>query len=278
MVLRKVWRDVYFIASRTAWRLGRPLVRAGFRRRYGAFKLHLDPADHEISRTLWFEGAWANGEVALMAKYVRPGSVAIDLGANIGCHTLPLSTFVGPTGQVLAFEPTPQTYRILSRNLESNGITNVLAVPIAASDSWGQVTMHISARNKGANSMAFQNLADGTAQISVPAACVDDLIDQWMPNKVVSFIKADIQGAEGLAFAGMRRLVERSRPAILTEFSAGAIRHVGGNPEALLQWFEQLDYQFYVMASDGACTPTNPALVKQRFGDTECYLLLLPKG
>src|SRR3984893_15716811 len=57
---------------------------------------------------------------AALRKLVSPGSLVLDIGANIGAHTLPLAQLVGPNGRVMAFEPTDFAFRKLSRNLGLN--------------------------------------------------------------------------------------------------------------------------------------------------------------
>src|SRR5260370_40051383 len=57
---------------------------------------------------------------AALRKLVSPGSLVLDIGANIGAHTLPLAQLVGPNGRVMALEPTAFAFRKLGRNLELN--------------------------------------------------------------------------------------------------------------------------------------------------------------
>src|SRR6202158_5363177 len=57
---------------------------------------------------------------AALRRLVSPGSLVLDIGANIGAHTLHLAQLVGPNGRVTAFEPTDYAFRKLGRNLELN--------------------------------------------------------------------------------------------------------------------------------------------------------------
>src|ERR1700716_3555273 len=57
---------------------------------------------------------------AALRKLVSPAALVLDVGANIGAHTLHLAHLVGPKGRVIAFEPTDYAFRKLSRNLEIN--------------------------------------------------------------------------------------------------------------------------------------------------------------
>jgi FkbM family methyltransferase len=57
---------------------------------------------------------------AALRRLVSPGSLVLDIGANIGTHTLHLAELVGPNGRVIAFEPTDFAFRKLGRNLKLN--------------------------------------------------------------------------------------------------------------------------------------------------------------
>src|ERR1700736_6099767 len=57
---------------------------------------------------------------AALRKLVSPAALVLDIGANIGAHTLHLAQLVGPNGRVIAFEPTDYAFRKLGRNLELN--------------------------------------------------------------------------------------------------------------------------------------------------------------
>jgi hypothetical protein len=67
----------------------------------------------------------------LMARAVRPGSCAIDVGAGMGDETIDLSQLVGADGKVLAFEPHPVSFEALTRTIALNRLQNVEAWQMA---------------------------------------------------------------------------------------------------------------------------------------------------
>ena len=73
-------------------------------------------------------GQYSEAEVAMMRRFVREGSTVIDVGANIGDLTIPLSRMVGASGRVYAFESQPQTFNVLCANLALNLIENTKPV------------------------------------------------------------------------------------------------------------------------------------------------------
>src|ERR1035441_6724268 len=66
---------------------------------------------------------------ALLGSLIRPGMTVFDIGAHVGHYTLLAARIVGPTGRVYAFEPEPENFALLKRNVELNGYKNVTCVP-----------------------------------------------------------------------------------------------------------------------------------------------------
>src|SRR5256885_5136506 len=70
-------------------------------------------------------GEWSEAEVALWRKIIKPGDVALDVGAHIGAHTLALASLVGREGHVHAFEPQRMAFELLCANLVNNAAWHV---------------------------------------------------------------------------------------------------------------------------------------------------------
>src|SRR5690348_6502662 len=87
--------------------------------------------DVYIGRSLTEYGEYSEGEVDLFRQVLRPGDVALDIGANLGAHTLPLARLVEPSGRIFAFEPQRILFQILCANVALNEIPNVHALPFA---------------------------------------------------------------------------------------------------------------------------------------------------
>src|SRR5689334_14706450 len=88
--------------------------------------------DTYIGRSLDLYGEWCEGEADLLRKILRPGAVVLDIGANIGTHTLFFAGAVGPGGRVLAYEPQRVIHQILCANLALNSIKHVQALNAGA--------------------------------------------------------------------------------------------------------------------------------------------------
>jgi hypothetical protein len=70
-------------------------------------------------------GTWEPEVVKTITNHVKPGMTVLDIGAHGGFYALLLSKLVGPTGQMIAFEPLPANYRFLEENIALNRVTNV---------------------------------------------------------------------------------------------------------------------------------------------------------
>jgi len=98
-----------------------------------------NPKDSYVGRSLDFCGEFSNGEVLLFEQVLRPGEIVVEVGSNVGAHTVPLAKAVGPTGRVFAFEPQRVLFQTICANLALNSITNVVATNAAAArrpDRW----------------------------------------------------------------------------------------------------------------------------------------------
>ena len=85
----------------------------------------LDARDRLIAKKLALYGEYEPFLLETLVSLADPGSVAVDIGANVGLHTLSIARRVGTEGKVLAFEPDPDNFRILERNLAANNVANV---------------------------------------------------------------------------------------------------------------------------------------------------------
>ena len=91
--------------------------------RRGRFYVNL--FDEFIGKSLRRYGEWAESELELLERYIKPGDVIVDIGANIGTHTVAFAQLVGPRGLVIAFEPQARIFQLLCANVVANDLGNV---------------------------------------------------------------------------------------------------------------------------------------------------------
>jgi len=140
--------------------------------------------------------------------------VALELGANIGTHTLYL-LLSGRFDRVVAAEPDPKNLALLRRNLADNGLAERGTVfPCAVGAEGGEVTLFLDPRNHGASSTRRQG--QGLAAISVPLRRVDALLaEAGVAPDDVGLVWMDIEGAEPAALQSMEALTQRRTPIFM---------------------------------------------------------------
>lgn len=191
--------------------------------------------------------------VSAVDKHVYGGANVLDIGSNIGYFTLMLARVVGPEGKVYAFEPIPQTFEVLKWNVERNRIENVTLFNSAVSARPGSITFRVPDAGRGLSmASAYWHMDDENAQtLEVESVVPDETMD--IVREKVSFIKIDVEGAEGDVIKGIENIVTTWRPIVYTECS-----EIGRKP--FWQFMQGLNYSVF--------DAINPAV---RIEDFELY-------
>lgn len=171
---------------------------------------------------------------------LRPGDVALDVGAHVGYFTTLFRLAVGDQGRVFAFEPMPKTYGQLLKNVMANGFFNVLPLPFAVGDRPGIASFHVDPDNEGASSLLPSSAGE---QLQVQVACIDDLLTDTLTS-APRLVKMDVEGVECLALRGARRLFERFPPdVVICEINRGALQIADTGEAELRQFFTDRGYR-----------------------------------
>ncbi len=175
----------------------------------------MNPNDTFIGSSLIAYGEWGEAEVRLFDQLLRPGDAVVEVGANIGSHTVPLSRAVGPSGVVHAFEPQRLVHQILNANLALNDCFNVFTHRKAAGTTAGQVEIcsipPYHPLNYGNIVIGMDYGGDSTME-SVPLITIDSLD---LPR--LDLLKVDAEGMDLQVLEGAAATIQAHRPAIFTE-------------------------------------------------------------
>lgn len=152
-------------------------------------------------------------EYALLADHVAPGDWVVDIGANIGTYTLRLSELVGRGGRVIAVEPVPDTFALLTANVVAARCDNVTLLNVAASDDVALANMDVPEFDTGLKNYYQAAVTSGTGGVSVLTVPLMGLVGQ---NRV-SFVKIDVEGHEAFALRGVEPILRRDHPVVLIE-------------------------------------------------------------
>jgi FkbM family methyltransferase len=179
---------------------------------------------------------------ALLQEHVEPGTVAADIGANIGLYTYLLSRCVGEEGFVYSFEPDPQLFAALLRNCVANGIRNVGLHNLALGARSAAMKLRRSLFNSGDNRLAEQMTNETPRDVSVSVRALDEVLD----GRLLDFIKIDVQGWEFEALKGMREtLTCTEHMRIYCEFWPAGLRGAGCDPRELLAFLRELGFRVH---------------------------------
>ncbi len=132
-------------------------------------------------------------ERAALAEVLRPGDVAVDVGANVGAYSLFMARYVGTEGRVLACEPQPQVLERLRVNVQLNPELPIEIIAKAVGAHAGTVEFQLGTGNQGEGRIAEAGAHDGV--VTVPIAPLAQLLDE-RGIAAVRALKIDVEGAE----------------------------------------------------------------------------------
>ncbi len=165
----------------------------------------LPAEDVRLTTYLAIRGNIDPGMVQFLSRAVRPGMTFVDVGANIGIHTLIAAFRVEHSGTVHSFEPTPRTCEVLRTNVVLNGYSGRVQIhELALTDKRGAAKLWTGAVC-GHNTL-FGNAQDPRPTIEVKTLSLDEALSNV---DSIDFVKIDAEGAEPFILRGMRRIRSR---------------------------------------------------------------------
>jgi FkbM family methyltransferase len=185
----------------------------------------VNPNDQYISRNMLYAGEWEPHIREMMKKIIKDGMVTMDIGANIGTHTLLMSRLAGDTGKVYAFEPCKLNHDVLVYNCILNRCSNVMIYKYGCGDK--SKTMYIdkqwsqSKKEDNYGCIFLQSDQKSNNDESIKVIKIDD-----MKLEKLDFVKIDAENMEDKVLEGMRETVKRCKPLIIVEIHEGDIKHV----------------------------------------------------
>ncbi len=170
--------------------------------------------DAYVGRSLDLYGEFSDAEAVIFRNFLGPGMVAVDIGANIGCHTVLMSRLVTETGSVLAVEPQRQVFQMLAANVSLNGRPNVHLMFSAAGAAPGMAKAPpVNYRTDGNfGGVSMERMESGAPGEPVPVITLDGLN---LPG--CHFIKIDVEGAEADVLDGAENTIRTFEPLIYAE-------------------------------------------------------------
>lgn len=218
--------------------------------------------DIYIGRSLELYGEYSEGEMEILRQVLRPGDVVMDIGANIGTHTVFFARVVGPGGAVLAFEPQRLVFQTLCANVALNSLVNVWCHNAAIGENTGTIIVPTldpwTPNNFGGLALGMHPAGD-----PVPLLRADSI-----PLPRCRLMKIDVEGMELPVLRGAAGIIERHKPILYVENDRAE------RSRELVRHIASLGYELYwhtpplFNPSNYLRNPTNV------FGDTASFNML----
>jgi len=185
---------------------------------FDGFQMYLDESsymDLSLYRQYLEDGLYEKETSRYVMNALKEGDVFVDIGANSGYYTLLASSIVGEDGFVYSFEPHPETFKRLSRNVKMNKMNNVKIFNMACSSYDGVGTLNVSKSSDGLNSLKQIPLTSNSIPIEVRK------LDTVLPDAVIDMIKIDAEGSEMDIITGASKILSKGKPNIIYEINRG---------------------------------------------------------
>jgi FkbM family methyltransferase len=168
--------------------------------------------DIYIGRAIEKYGEYSALEIVLFEDLCSTGNAVIEVGANIGAHTVGFSRLVGPQGRVLAFEPQRLVFQTLCANVSLNSLTNVDCYFAAVGAQEGAITVpSLSPWDEG----NFGGISLLGAHVGTPVPCF--MLDRFIDLPRVNLLKIDVEGMEADVLRGGAKLITKFKPILYVE-------------------------------------------------------------
>ncbi len=226
--------------------------------------------DSMLSRLILFND-FEGDERDFMLRFLRPGDVYVDIGANVGLFTLIAARAVGPKGRVIAFEPVSKTNQRLCENIGLNKFANVQVEKCAMSDSTGKFSIMVAEDEMDAfNSFARPYKGEHYAEESVSTTSWDEYAGSHSLEGRVTFMKIDVEGWETKVLQGGRGQLSRDdAPVLQVEFTDDAAKAAGSSCRENYRLMESMGYRLYIY--DRAAKKLKPDAIREEYPYLNLY-------
>ncbi len=208
--------------------------------------------------------------------FLRPGSAAIDVGANLGEWTVPLARSVGAAGRVIAIEPAPRSAAALEATLAANALRQAEIFRCAIGDHDGQTEFAVPVVTSARTDTGRARIGPGCTgyeALRVPLRRLESLAAELTLDRL-DLIKIDVEGHERQVLDGAASILDQYRPTLVMETGHAA----EGDRTAIHDRLRGLDYRMVgILLDHGMATADWKAYVALappfRAGDAHNVLL-----
>ena len=222
----------------------------------------------EIGKQIFVAGQYDLPTTSFMLRFLKPGMVFFDVGANIGHFTVLAARRLEDAGMVCSFEPSQREFALLKANISLNSLNNVRLFRAAVSSAASLTILKVFPSGDGAfNTLGHpSHTRSGTRNTSeerVECITLDSVIEESRFDHV-ELLKIDVEGGEVDVLRGAGNLMKMEKsPVVICEVGDETLAGFGETGNSLRTVFREFEYDLYAFNADGSLTGVAPWL--------ECY-------
>lgn len=205
-----------------------------------------------ISQAILDNGTWEPFQTAvhkiLLTENGRPAGNFIDVGANIGWHSVTMSIVLSDNGRVYSFEPHPGNFALLQNNIGINKLKNINAINMACSDSAGTAELYFGpAGNMGTHSLHKEDRDDS---VTVEMVRIDQFFENNPLFKGPIVFKIDTEGNESSVLLGASKTINSNKEniSVIAEINTNIQIHSTEDCVGLIKFFELLGMKAFAIS------------------------------
>ena len=207
-------------------------------------KMFLYPGGEDYS----LYGVYGELDTKIVKREIKKGDIVVDIGASIGYFTLIFARAVGNEGKVFAFEPRPERFELLKKNIEINGYHNVTLENMAVMNHTGELDFYYSKNEK--TGFKFTVSKEQSANVSEKGIAktikLDDYFDKKNLSNKIDFIKSDVDGPEFSVLQSADSILKNKSLKIFFEWDPEYTKIAGNEPEEVLNLLYKNNFKIYL--------------------------------
>jgi FkbM family methyltransferase len=205
----------------------------------------LDPRSHLAMRVI-SNGDYESELIPLFRKVWQGGSI-INVGANVGFWAVALPRLLDNVQRVVAIEPNPSAFSLLTRNIDLNGLKDIVQpVQVLISAESKDMEMEIipgRSEYSSIGSIVHPSVAElPKEKIIVPSLPLDEVVTINSGKSDFNLMIVDVEGAEYLVFLGSKKFIMNNRPVVLFECSDAMLAAFGNSVAQIIEFWQEIKY------------------------------------
>jgi FkbM family methyltransferase len=176
------------------------------------------------------------GEVKFLEAIAEEGMNVIDIGANIGVTTVTAAKRIGRRGKLYSFEPVPEYFNILKKNISSNKLENVKVYELAVAEQVGETYFYQKDLSSG---IVFE---EGAKKFNASTTTVDRFLSEEKIERI-DLINMDCEGSELLVLKGAKETLRKNKVKIFCEIHHDFLKQLGQSIEDIVEYLHSLEFQ-----------------------------------